>query len=66
MVVFRSSDLDSANSVYSSALNPSSALPETVFSNKDPLHSMEGEQLTTLEQALAELQAKDVYIRSCL
>jgi len=45
--------------VYSSALNPSSALPETVISDKDPLHSMEGERLVTLEQALAELQEKD-------
>jgi len=54
-----SSDLDSADSVYSSALDPSSALPETVISNKDPLHSMDSERLATLEQALAELQAKD-------
>jgi len=45
--------------VYSSALDPSSALPETVNSDKDPLHSMEGERLATLEQALAELQVKD-------
>jgi len=45
--------------VYSSTLDPSSALPETVISDKDPLHSMEGERLATLEQALAELQAKD-------
>jgi len=44
--------------MYCSALDPSSALPETVISDKDPLHSMEGERLTTLEQALAELQAK--------
>jgi len=36
--------------MYSSTLDPS---------NKDPLHTMEGEQLATLEQALAELQAKD-------
>jgi len=45
--------------MYSSALDPSSALPETVISDKDLLHSMEGERLATLEQALAELQAKD-------
>ena len=45
--------------MYSSALDPSSALPETVFSDKDPLHSMEGKQLASLEQSLAELQAKD-------
>jgi len=45
--------------MYSSALDPSSALPETIFSDKDPLHSMEGKWLATLEQALAELQAKD-------
>jgi len=45
--------------MYSSTLNPSLALPETVISNKDLLHSMEGERLATLEQALAELQAKD-------
>ena len=45
--------------MYSSALDPSSALPETVIFNKDLLHSMEGERLATLEQALAELQAKD-------
>jgi len=45
--------------MYSSALDPSSALPKTVFSNKDLLHSMEGERLVTLEQAFAELQAKD-------
>jgi len=45
--------------VYSSALDPSSALPKTVISDKDPLHSMEGKRLTTLEQALSELQAKD-------
>jgi len=45
--------------VYSSALDPSSALPKTIFSDKDPLHFMEGEQLVTLEQALAELQVKD-------
>jgi len=45
--------------VYSSALDPSSALPETVISDKDLLHSMEGKWLATLEQALAELQAKD-------
>jgi len=45
--------------VYSSTLNPSSALPETVISDKDLLHSMEGEWLATLEQALAEIQAKD-------
>ena len=45
--------------MYSSALDPSSALPETVFSDKDLLHSMEGKQLATLEKALAELQAKD-------
>jgi len=45
--------------VYSSALDPSSALPETVISDKDPLHSMEGERLVTLEQAFAELQVKD-------
>ena len=45
--------------MYSSALDPSSALPKTVFSDKDPLHSMEGKWLATLEQALAELQAKD-------
>ena len=45
--------------MYSSTLDPYSALPKTIFSNKDLLHSMEGEQLATLEQALAELQAKD-------
>jgi len=45
--------------MYSSAVDPSSALPKTVISHKDPLHSMEGERLATLEQALAELQAKD-------
>jgi len=45
--------------MYSSTLDPSSALPKTVFYDKDPLHSIEGERLTTLEQALAELQAKD-------
>jgi len=45
--------------MYSSTLDPSSALPETVFFNKDLLHSMEGKWLTTLEQALAELQVKD-------
>jgi len=45
--------------VYSSALDPSSALPETIISDKDPLHSMEGKRLMTLEKALAELQAKD-------
>jgi len=45
--------------VYSSALDPSSALPKPVISDKDLLHSMEGEWLATLEQALAELQAKD-------
>jgi len=45
--------------MYSSALDPSSALPKIIFSDKDPLHSMEGKRLVTLEQALAELQAKD-------
>ena len=45
--------------MYSSALDPSSALPKTIFSDKDLLHSMEGKRLATLEQALAELQAKD-------
>jgi len=45
--------------MYSSALDPSSALPKTVFSDKDPLHSMESKRLVTLEQALAELQVKD-------
>ena len=45
--------------MYSSAFDPSSALPKTVISDKDPLHSMEGERLVTLEQALAELRAKD-------
>jgi len=59
IVVFCSSDSDSADSVYSSALDLSSALPKTIFSDQDLLHSMEGEQLATLEQALAELQAKE-------
>ena len=45
--------------MYSSTLDPSSALPKTVFPDKDLLHSMESEQHATLEQALAELQAKD-------
>jgi len=45
--------------MYSSALDPSSALPKTVFPDKDMLHSMESEWLTTLEKAFAELQAKD-------
>jgi len=45
--------------MYSSTLDPSSALPKTVFSDKDLLHSMEGKRLATLEKALAELQAKD-------
>jgi len=44
--------------MYSSALDPSSALPETIISDKDLLHSMEGKRLATLEQALAELQAR--------
>jgi len=45
--------------MYSSTLDPSSALPKTVFPNKDPLHSMRSKQLVNLEQALAELQVKD-------
>ena len=48
--------------MYSSTLDPSTALPETVISNKDPLHSKEGERLATLEQALVELQAKDAVL----
>jgi len=44
--------------MYSSTLDPSSALPGTVISDKDLLYSMEGKRLATLEQALAELQAK--------
>jgi len=55
----QASDARNTNSVYSSALDRSSALPKTIISNKDLLHPMEGKQLTTLEQALAELQAKD-------
>jgi len=47
--------------MYSSALDPSSALPKTVFLNKDPFHSMESERLAALEQALAKLQVKDAH-----
>jgi len=59
IVIFCSSTLDSTISMYSSALDPFSASPKTVFPDKDSLHSMESKWLMALEQALSELQAKD-------